>query len=190
EIKGKAGDSLRAGLADVLRNYELNRLVDDLELPLAPADLAWHGWDREAVHQVFDTLQFRVLRDRLYQYLEAVEPEAEAGFDLAGEVLAPGAVAGWLATHAPPGAPARVAGAGPGGRGGGGHLGPGYGRADRRRPRHRRRPRRLVRPDGPRRRRRRGGGRVAGRRGPAQDAARQQTGAARVRGARLGAARR
>ena len=40
----------------------------------APSDAAWHGWDREAVHQVFDTLQFRVLRDRLYQYLEAVEP--------------------------------------------------------------------------------------------------------------------
>ena len=36
EIKGKAGDSLREHLADVLRNYELNRLVDDLELPLRP----------------------------------------------------------------------------------------------------------------------------------------------------------
>ena len=42
------------------------------------------------MHQVFDTLQFRVLRDRLYEYLEAVEPEAESGFDLAGEILAYG----------------------------------------------------------------------------------------------------
>ncbi len=96
EIKGKAGDSLRAHLADVLRNYELNRLVDDLELPLGPTDLHWRGWDREAVHRVFDTLEFRILRDRLYQYLEAVEPEAEAGFDLAGAILGPGAVRrGW-----------------------------------------------------------------------------------------------
>jgi DNA polymerase I len=100
EVKGKAGDSLRTGLADVLRNYELNRLVNDLRLPLSVPDAQWRGWDREAVHRVFDTLQFRVLRDRLYQYLEAVEPEAEAGFELSGRVLGPGEVAGWLAEHA------------------------------------------------------------------------------------------
>ncbi len=96
EIKGKAGDGLRAGLADVLRNYELNRLVDDLDLSVKPTDAIWHGWDREQVHQVFDTLQFRVLRERLYQYLEAVEPEAEGGFDLDTAILRSGEVARWL----------------------------------------------------------------------------------------------
>lgn len=110
EIKGKAGDSLRERLADVIRNYEINRLVSDLELPLRPEDTRWTGWDREAVHQVFDTLEFRILRDRLYQYLEAVEPEAESGFDLTGEVLTePGALAGWLTTHVPAGTPAGLA---------------------------------------------------------------------------------
>ncbi|MFG2050185.1 DNA polymerase I [Micromonospora sp. NPDC048935] len=110
EIKGKAGDSLRERLADVIRNYEINRLVSDLELPLRPEDARWAGWDREAVHQVFDTLEFRILRDRLYQYLEAVEPEAESGFDLTGEVLTePGALAGWLTTHAPTGIPVGLA---------------------------------------------------------------------------------
>ncbi|MDG4757013.1 DNA polymerase I [Micromonospora sp. WMMD710] len=110
EIKGKAGDSLRERLADVIRNYEINRLVSDLELPLRPEDTRWTGWDREAVHQVFDTLEFRILRDRLYQYLEAVEPEAESGFDLTGAVLTePGALAGWLATHAPAGTPVGLA---------------------------------------------------------------------------------
>ncbi|SCE66266.1 DNA polymerase I [Micromonospora matsumotoense] len=110
EIKGKAGDSLRERLADVIRNYEINCLVSDLELPVRPEDARWQGWDREAVHQVFDTLQFRILRDRLYQYLEAVEPEAEAGFDLTAEVLtAPGALSGWLATHAPVGTQVGVA---------------------------------------------------------------------------------
>ncbi|MEW2146789.1 DNA polymerase I [Micromonospora vinacea] len=104
EIKGKAGDSLRERLADVIRNYEINCLVSDLELPLRPEDTRWTGWDREAVHQVFDTLEFRILRDRLYQYLESVEPEAESGFDLTGEVLTePGALAGWLTTHVPTG---------------------------------------------------------------------------------------
>src|SRR5205814_754090 len=82
-----AGDSLRAGLADVLRNYQLNCLVTDLELPLAVDETLWHGWDREAVHRVFDALEFRILRERLYQYLEAVEPEAESGFDLSGALL-------------------------------------------------------------------------------------------------------
>ncbi|MEU7778573.1 DNA polymerase I [Micromonospora parva] len=110
EIKGKAGDSLRERLADVIRNYEINRLVSDLELPLLPENTRWTGWDREAVHQVFDTLEFRILRDRLYQYLEAVEPEAESGFDLAGEVLTePGALAGWLSTHVPTGTPVGLA---------------------------------------------------------------------------------
>src|SRR5947209_11628048 len=112
EIKGKAGDSLRAGLADVLRNYQLNCLVSDLELPLAVDETLWHGWDREAVHRVFDALEFRILRERLYQYLEAVEPEAESGFDLSGAILGSGAVAGWLAEHAPAGTPVGVAVAG------------------------------------------------------------------------------
>jgi DNA polymerase-1 len=110
EIKGKAGDSLRERLADVIRNYEINCLVSDLELPLRPEDARWAGWDREAVHQVFDTLEFRILRDRLYQYLEAVEPEAESGFDLTGEVLTePGALAAWLDAHAPAGTPVGLA---------------------------------------------------------------------------------
>ncbi|SIQ38466.1 DNA polymerase I [Micromonospora avicenniae] len=110
EIKGKAGESLRERLADVIRNYEINCLVSDLALPLRPEDARWPGWDREAVHQVFDTLEFRILRDRLYQYLEAVEPEAEAGFELAGEVLTePGALSGWLGTHASVGTPVGMA---------------------------------------------------------------------------------
>nr|WP_205863971.1 DNA polymerase I [Planosporangium mesophilum] len=117
EIKGKVGESMRAHLADVMRNYELNRLVDDLELPLGPDDLHWRGWDREAVHQLFDTLEFRILRDRLYQYLEAVEPEAEAGFELACTVLGPGAVKAWLDEHAGVGAPVGVAVSGAFGKG-------------------------------------------------------------------------
>ncbi|MFI5933483.1 DNA polymerase I [Actinoplanes sp. NPDC051494] len=116
EFKGKAGENLRAHLPGVMRNYDLNKLVLDLELPLGPQDLKWQGWDREAVHQVFDALEFRVLRERLYSYLDAVEPEAEAGFDLDGIVLGTGHVAAWLAAHAAS-APVGVAVTGTFGRG-------------------------------------------------------------------------
>ena len=58
-----------------------------------------------------------MLRERLYQYLDAVEPEAESGFDLFGEVLAAGEVGAWLAEHVRPGVPTGVAVAGRFGRG-------------------------------------------------------------------------
>ncbi|WP_127501416.1 DNA polymerase I [Actinoplanes solisilvae] len=116
KVKGKAGENLRAHLASVILNYDLNALRTDLELPVGPLDVRWHGWDREAVHQVFDALEFRVLRERLYSYLDAVEPEAEAGFDIDGRVLKTGEVAAWLGVHAQQ-APVGVAVTGTFGRG-------------------------------------------------------------------------
>ena len=151
KIKGKAGENLRAHLADVMRNYEINKLVCDLELSLRPEDARWAGWDREAVHQVFDALEFRVLRERLYQYLDAVEPEAESGFDLDGAVLAGGEVVRVARVLRAGGHVDRRRGRRP--------VRPGHRRADRRRAGHRRRPGRLVRPRRARRGRRgRGGG--------------------------------
>jgi DNA polymerase-1 len=98
-IGGKAGESLRAHLDGVLRNRRLNRLVDDLELPLAVPDLAARAWDRDEVHQVFDGLEFRVLRERLFATLTAPEPEAEGGFDVDTERLDGAGVQGWLDAH-------------------------------------------------------------------------------------------
>jgi DNA polymerase-1 len=100
EIKGKAGESLRAHLDGVLRNRRLNQLVDDLDLPLGLGDLKLPSWDRDEVHRVFDSLEFRVLRDRLFATLSAPEPEAEGGFDLNTSQLSGAAVAAWLAEHA------------------------------------------------------------------------------------------
>ena len=70
EVKGKAGDALREHLGNVLRNRQLTTLIRDLPestVGATPADLVPRPWDRETIHQLFDTLQFRVLRDRLYQ---------------------------------------------------------------------------------------------------------------------------
>jgi DNA polymerase-1 len=100
EVKGKAGDALRAHLASVVRNRELTELVRDVPLEVRPADLRAQPWDREAVHGVFDTLQFRVLRDRLYETLTTAEPEADEGFTVVGRRLAPGELPAWLAEHA------------------------------------------------------------------------------------------
>ena len=100
EIKGKAGESLRTHLADVIRNRRINALVCDLTLPVEPTDLVMQPWDREEVHKIFDGLEFRVLRDRLFQTLTVDEPVSEEGFEIQGERLQPGAVAGWLDKHA------------------------------------------------------------------------------------------
>jgi DNA polymerase-1 len=99
EVPGKTGDALRANLANVIRNRQLTELVRDVPLSIGPHDLHLGQWDREAVHRVFDTLQFRVLRDRLYATLAAPEPEAESGFEIDGVELGPDELAGWLAEH-------------------------------------------------------------------------------------------
>ena len=100
EVGGKVGDSLRAHLDDVVRNRRLNALVADLDLPIAVESLARRDWNREAVHTLFDSLEFRVLRDRLLETLPAELTEPEGGFEETGTVLAPGEVAGWLDAHA------------------------------------------------------------------------------------------
>ncbi len=97
EIKGKAGESLRAHLSDVIRNRQLNALVRDLDLPMQPTEMALQPWDRQQVHTLFDGLEFRVLRDRLFETLESEEDVDADGFELAGTRLATGEVAGWLA---------------------------------------------------------------------------------------------
>ncbi|MGW5359900.1 DNA polymerase I [Actinopolymorpha pittospori] len=100
QVKGKAGESLRAHLGQVLQNRQLNELVRDVAVPLQPGDLALQPWDRDAVHQVFDALEFRVLRDRLFATLQAPEPEAEEGFEVVGVKLGAGELASWLDEHA------------------------------------------------------------------------------------------
>ncbi|GAA1942369.1 DNA polymerase I [Nocardioides marmoribigeumensis] len=103
KITGKKGESFREHLSDVMRNRQLNALVCDLDLPLHPRDLAVRPWDRQEVHTIFDSLEFRVLRDRLFQTLESAEEIDESGFDLATTTLTGTDVAAWLDKHAPAG---------------------------------------------------------------------------------------
>ncbi len=103
QITGKKGEALRAHLGDVIRNRHLNALVRDLDLDYRPADLALQPWDRHEVHTLFDGLEFRVLRDRLFETLESEEEIDDSGFELRATRLGGGEVAGWLAEHAPSG---------------------------------------------------------------------------------------
>jgi DNA polymerase-1 len=98
EVKGKVGDNLRAGLSGVILNRRLTELVRDVPLEVGPHDLGVQQWDRDEVHKVFDALQFRVLRERLWETLSSAEPEADQGFEVDLQVLAPGSVADFLAS--------------------------------------------------------------------------------------------
>lgn len=98
-VRGKVGDALRANLAGVIRNRELTDLVKDVPLAQTPDTLRMQPWDRDQIHRLFDDLEFRVLRDRLFDTLAAVEPEVDAGFDVRGGALQPGELAAWLAGH-------------------------------------------------------------------------------------------
>ena len=89
QITGKAGDNLRAHLGDVIRNRRLNAPGPRPRArPRARPTWRCSPWDRQEVHTLFDGLEFRVLRDRLFETLESEEEIDDSGFDLAGAALA------------------------------------------------------------------------------------------------------
>ena len=130
EVKGKVGETLRAHLEQVQLNRRLTELVRTVPLDVGIDALARQSWDRDAVHQVFDALEFRVLRDRLYQTLDTPEPEADSGFDVTVERLDSGSLGGWLSAHAAGPSSTGVAVAGQWGRGGGECTGVAWAGAD------------------------------------------------------------
>ncbi|MBI4900425.1 MAG: DNA polymerase I [Actinobacteria bacterium] len=99
DVPGKAGEAFRERLEDVTTNRRVNALIRDLRLPFSSGDFERRHWDRDAVHRLFDGLEFRVLRDRLFEVLPAEEVSAEGGFEIAGDLLEPGAVRAWLDAH-------------------------------------------------------------------------------------------
>ena len=103
-VKGKAGQSFRDHLDDVIRNRKLNALVRDLDIDLTLAELARHPWDPKATRAVFDTLEFRTLWDRV----RALATESDADgvdevddtLEISGTVLEPRTLNDWLSTTA------------------------------------------------------------------------------------------
>ncbi|WP_210602286.1 DNA polymerase I [Brevibacterium oceani] len=78
EIGGKVGEKLRDHIAEVERNYRLNRLLDDVDLGLSFDDLAWGEGDPTELSSLFDQLEFQALGRRLAAiFPDAAESEAE-----------------------------------------------------------------------------------------------------------------
>nr|WP_269134572.1 DNA polymerase I [Spiractinospora alimapuensis] len=111
EITGKAGENLRAHLGDVLRNYQLNRLLRDVATGFAVQDLTFGAFDQSGVNGLFDLLEFGAgLRDRLIAALDLVrgteteiqasESAVAAGFPVDVATTEPGRLGAWLAEHA------------------------------------------------------------------------------------------
>ncbi|WP_423716421.1 DNA polymerase I [Arthrobacter glacialis] len=78
-IGGKVGESLRAHVDDVKRNRRLNHLLRDMELPVPLEQTLLQAPDRDAVEELFDSLEFNQLRKRLFDLF------GEAETDDAGE---------------------------------------------------------------------------------------------------------
>ena len=97
QVPGKAGLALREALPQVLMNRRLTELVKDVPVDVDPlVDLLSQPYDRDALHDIFDQLQFRVLRERLLETFEQVDVTSDEKFQLSGGVLAPGTVRAWL----------------------------------------------------------------------------------------------
>ncbi|MBE7188211.1 DNA polymerase I [Jatrophihabitans endophyticus] len=116
-VKGKVGDALREHVASVELNRRLTELVRDVDLDVELDALERQQWDRDEVHRLFDDLQFRVLRERLFATVEAAAPEADEGFDVSFERLATDDASQWIDEHARDGARVAVAFRGTWGRG-------------------------------------------------------------------------
>lgn len=102
EITGVVGNNLRAQQDRVVRNRRLNRLVRDVELEIAPDDLARNPIDAAAVREIFARLQFRTLLERVIK-LEGTADDLVTGADAAASAGAPAvqqlageAAAAWL----------------------------------------------------------------------------------------------
>jgi len=117
EVPGKAGESLRASLSAVIQNRRLTQLVRDVPLDFSTVDVERRQFEREKVHEVFDALQFRVLRDRLFESLGGSAASAPAQVEDIDVVDIHGAVSSWLTAHAKDGRRSGLAFTGTWGRG-------------------------------------------------------------------------
>lgn len=109
EITGVVGQKLREQKENALRNRRLNKLLDDVELPISLAELERKPLNENALRDIFARLQFKTLLERLMKtaaeegMLDGALSVADVGD--AGAVSAPAVrsmteeeLASWLST--------------------------------------------------------------------------------------------
>ena len=122
-IGGKVGEALRANLAQVELNYELNRLVENAPVDTNIASYAKREYDASVVHAVLDALEFSALRPRLFAAWPAstnsqvtstapakasknakvdatnADSNSDGGFEVVTQQVKAEALANWLKSH-------------------------------------------------------------------------------------------
>jgi DNA polymerase-1 len=104
EVSGKVGIALRENIESVKRNRELTQLIHTVDIEADPLALAWSGVDPSDLSALFDTLEFRTLKDRLAVIARvgaAIPAEAPSLFakELDLSVLTPAEISAKIAKH-------------------------------------------------------------------------------------------
>ena len=104
EVSGKVGIALRENIESVKRNRELTQLIHTVDIEADPLALAWSGVDPSDLSALFDTLEFRTLKDRLAVIARvgaAIPAEAPSLFakELDLSVLTPAEISAKVAKH-------------------------------------------------------------------------------------------
>ena len=79
KLSGKAGASFRDSIASVTLNSELTRLISNVPIEFALSDLSWSGVDESKTNPLFDTLEFKSLKERIRPVLITRSTPAIAG---------------------------------------------------------------------------------------------------------------
>jgi DNA polymerase-1 len=97
-IKGVVGQNLRDHIDDVRRNRRLNRLLDDIDVPVELDQLELGSADEKAVRDLFSQLEFRTLLKRVLDQMggSAEESAEDAVESPKPQSLAPAELARWL----------------------------------------------------------------------------------------------
>ena len=77
EVSGKVGIALRENIESVKRNRELTQLIHSVDIEADPVALSWSGVDPSHLTALFETLEFRTLKDRLAAITVEGAPVAE-----------------------------------------------------------------------------------------------------------------
>ena len=114
QITGKVGEQLRAHIDLVERNYDLNRLRDDIDIEKDPNAYVRRDYDVHEVTEILDKLEFAALRPRLFQAWgttsgsaqdsqgedsQTTADDSSDGFSVTGESVDAKGLSAWLKVH-------------------------------------------------------------------------------------------